>query len=496
MAKKKSFVDKVYDAYIKSDYSYGDNNLNPKREIRKDNKVNTEDELNKILSEIESKVSDIKSKYKTSLFRENEIAFNVNGDGKNQVGTPRSLKNAIRRAGGNGDNLILVPGFEEKYPNNLPLDIEMTIAKIIGSLGPDPTNGEPPSYDPNKIGINDPSFFTIRCDGTIDFLTQKDNSPKTEVGESGDRIGNGENVDGSTGNGGNNGAGGGAGGGGAAGGVGGSNSTRNSSTSDMQDKAVRDARSRMIANLQNDRATVRDCALYDLEILKVITAILKVIKTVRGILDPALSITVESIKLVVLAAQCWNNPTSIGEVISRIMEKIVAILVMIVAMLLQMLWNMLGLDCLTSWSVSKIQEIKSLLAGINSIFIEVDKTALSLSGGVQQVKDAWDEASSAIQDAMSYSLSDRLKDTIDMETLSKNFYDSALVSNPRGAVESFAMDAVSQTDAYNQIIDAINNVKSLGSTAQSMVNAFSKMTKNVDKGIQQFSNKFEGIHVK
>ena len=101
MAKKKSFVDKVYDAYIKSDYSYGDNNLNPKREIRKDNKVNTEDELNKILSEIEGKVSDIKSKYKTSLFRENEkITFNVNGDGKNRVGTPRSLKNAIRRAGG------------------------------------------------------------------------------------------------------------------------------------------------------------------------------------------------------------------------------------------------------------------------------------------------------------------------------------------------------------------------------------------------------------
>lgn len=495
MAKKKSFVDKVYDAYIKSDYSYGDNNLNPKREIRKDNKVNTEDELNKILSEIESKVENIKSKYKTSLFRENEIAFNVNGDGKNQVGTPRSLKNAIRRAGGNGDNLILVPGFEEKYPNNLPLDIEMTIAKIIGSLGPDPKNGEPPSFDPNKINITGPSLFTIRCDGTIDFLTQKDNSPKTEVGESGDRIGNGENVDGSTGNGGNNGAGGGAGGGGA-GGAGGSNSTRNSSTSDMQDKAVRDARSRMIANLQNDRATVVDCALYDLSILQVILSILKVIKTIRGILDPALSITVESVKLVVLAAQCWNNPTSIGEVISRILEKVVAILVMIVAMLLQMLWNMLGLDCLTSRSVSTIQEIKSLLAGINSIFIEVDKTALSLSGGVQQVKDAWDEASSAIQDAMSYSLSDRLKDTIDMETLSKNFYDSALVSNPRGAVESFAMDAVSQTDAYNQIIDAINNVKSLGSTAQSMVNAFSKMTKNVDKGIQQFSNKFEGIHVK
>lgn len=476
MAKKKSFVDKVYDAYIKSDYSYGDNNLNPKREIRKDNKVNTEDELNKILSEIEGKVANIKSKYKTSLFRENEkVTFNVNGDGKNRVGTPSSLKNAIRRAGGNGDNLILVPGFEENYPNNLPLDIEMTIAKIIGSLGPDPTDGDPHYPDPNDFSLQGPSLFTIRCDGTIDFLTKKDNSPKTEVGESGDRIGNDEN---------------------SAGGGGGSNSTKNSSTSDMQDKAVRDARSRMIANLQHDRATVHDCALYDLWILQVIISILKVIKTIRNILDPALSITVESIKLVVLAAQCWNNPTSVSEVVARIMEKIVAILVMIVAMLLQMLWNMLGLDCLTSWSISKIQEIKSLLAGINSIFIEVDKTALSLSSGVQQIKDAWDEASAAIQDAMSYSLSDRLKDMVDIETLSKNFYESALVSNPIGAVESFAMDAVSQTDAYNKIIETINNVKSLGSTAQSMVSAFKKMTKDVDNGIQQFSSKFEGIHVK
>ena len=66
MAVKKSFVDKVYDSYIKSDYSYGDNNLNPKREIRKDTKIDTEDELNKILSEIEDKVTSIKSKYKSN----------------------------------------------------------------------------------------------------------------------------------------------------------------------------------------------------------------------------------------------------------------------------------------------------------------------------------------------------------------------------------------------------------------------------------------------
>ena len=147
------------------------------------------------------------------------------------------------------------------------------------------------------------------------------------------------------------------------------NSTKNSSTQICRIGSMR-RKSRIITNLQHDNATVHYCSLYYLWILQVIISILKVIKTIRNILDPALSITVESIKLVVLAAQCWNNPTSIGEVVARIMEKIVAILVMIVAMLLQMLWNMLGLDCLTSWSISKIQEIKSLLAGINSIFIK------------------------------------------------------------------------------------------------------------------------------
>lgn len=492
MAKSKSFVDKVYDAYIKSDYSYGDDNLNPKREIRKDTKVNTEDELNKILAEIESKVSSIKTKYKTSVFRENQVAFNVNGDGKNQIGTPKSLKNAIRRAGGSGDNLILVPGFEESYPNNLPMDIEATIAKIIGTIGPPPTGKSGDEVGPTDILPNGLSLFTIRCDGTIDMITKDKNDSDDEGKDSGDKLGGDGNISDQVSNNssGNKGSSGGGGGGGANG------STKNKSSAALQEKAVRDARDKMIANLQHDKATVQDCALYDLEILKVIVAILKIIKVIKGILDPALAITVETVKLVVLAAQCWNNPTSIGEVIARVMEKIVAILVMIVAMLLQMLWNMLGLDCLTTWSISKIQEIKALLSGINSIFVEVDKTALSLSSGVKQVEDAWDEASDAIKSAMEYSLSDRLKDMVDLDTLSENFYNSALVSNPMGAAQSIAMDAVTQTDAYGKIVDAINNVKSLGDTAKNLVKSFNKMTSNADKGIQKFSDKFEGIHVK
>ena len=43
----RSFVDKVYDAYIKEDYSYGDNNLNPKREIKRMSIRDTDEQLNR-----------------------------------------------------------------------------------------------------------------------------------------------------------------------------------------------------------------------------------------------------------------------------------------------------------------------------------------------------------------------------------------------------------------------------------------------------------------
>ena len=70
--KSKSFVDKVYDAYIKEDYSYGDNNLNPKREIKQMSLKNTDDQLNRILASIQRKVTEISMKYPVNTFEVNE----------------------------------------------------------------------------------------------------------------------------------------------------------------------------------------------------------------------------------------------------------------------------------------------------------------------------------------------------------------------------------------------------------------------------------------
>lgn len=477
----KSFVDKVYDSYIKSDYKYGDDNLNPKREIRKDTTINAQDELDKILAEIESKVSTIKTKYRNSSFRENAVSYNMNGDGKNQPGNPQALKNAIRRAGGSGDNLVLIPGFEDKYPDSLPLEIEIMIPKIIGILPLAPVPGE---NGPTKPGVGvdttGPALFTIRCDGTIDLVSGEENSEDENAGNAGENnnpeFSEFQEID--TGN----------------GGMGG-NTTSSKSNSQKMEEAVREAREKMINNINNNRATAQDCALYDLEILKVILAILKVIKVLKRIISPALSIAVETVKLVVLAAQCWNNPTSVGEIISRMAEKIMGIVIMIVAILTQMLWNMLGLDCITTWSISKIQEIRDILAGISSIFEEIDRTALSLNSGVEEIEDAWGKAEDAVKEALSYSLEDRLKDTIDIDNLTKDIYSSAFVTDPKGAIKEVALESFAQTEAYEKVMTAANNIKSLEKTANNLVTTYNKLTK-ADGNVQKFADKFSGIYVK
>lgn len=478
----KSFVDKVYDSYIKSDYHYGDDNLNPKREIRKDTTINAQDELDKILAEIESKVTTIKTKYKNSSFRENAVSYNMNGDGKNQPGTPQALRNAIRRAGGSGDNLVLIPGFEDNYPNNLPLEIELIIPKIIGILPLAPTDGENGTMDPNSIPkTTGPSLFTIRCDGTIDLVTGKEKSEDDEGGNDGenrtDEFSDFQQIDNSNAS------------------SPAANKTSSKSNAQKIEESVREAREKMINNINRNKASAQDCALYDLEILKVILAILKVIRVLKRIISPALSIVVETVKLVVLAAQCWNNPTSVGEIINRMAEKIMGIVIMIVAILTQMLWNMLGLDCITTWSISKIQEIRDILAGISSIFEEIDRTALALNSGMEEIEDAWSKAEAAVSEALSYSLEDRLRDSIDIDSLTKDIYSSALVTDPKGVAKGMALESFAQTDAYEKVMKAANNIKSLEKTATNMVNAYNKLTK-ADGNVQKFSEKFSGIFVK
>ena len=463
--KSKSFVDKVYDAYIKEDYSYGDNNLNPKREIKQMSLKNTDDQLNRILASIQRKVTEISMKYPVNTFEVNEAIGNFGGSGGKLKNIPASLREAIFNAGGTGNNLIMIPSMDG---DTSPIigDIEITIAKILATIG-----SAPPSELEGGGGVDWPSnsgldLFDINCNGTLSLIpgVTNGNSDYDDNNSNGDGFSNisggsgyGENDDNDNGLNLNDGF---------------TDSTLDTADSIMED-AVDKALEQMERDLVQQKANARSCAIKDLGLLKAFLAILQVIQKIKKAMNPLMNILMDVVKLTVLAAGCWNNPTNVAEIIQRIVIKLVAILIMVVAMLVQMFWEMLGLDCLTEEAKSIIDQIKEALTGVTNTYNQCERLAMSFGANVEKVKDAFDEAKGAIDEAMKNLSTDHLKEMFpNLNDMAKDIYNNGLGGN-KGLKQS-AISGLQSTGAYNDILSTIEDVKALKETADNTIDSIMK----------------------
>lgn len=490
MTKKKvSFIDKVYDSYIKTDYQYGDNNLNPKREIRKNSLLDTKDGLDKILTEIESKVNEIGKRYVDTKPLFKFASTNMNNDGKNPKGLSQQLQHAIYLAGGDTSNLVLIPSLEND-DDPIPIEIGKIIPKIIGTLpptwGPDNFHRDD---NPTPANLDGLGIFKIDCTGQISMYDTKDSDESLKDSlnlDDTNKKGNGSSDNDNNDENSNN-----SGGGGGGSSSGGGNDTTDSGNDNaaaQQELATEKALQDMERAVAQNRADAAQCALADLKILEIILTVLKIIKVLKQIMDPILNIAVEVIQIVVLAAQAWNNPTTIGEIIQRIIQKLIAVACMVVAQLLQLIWDLLGLDCITSQAQNTISEIKATLAGIQGIFNEINATAVKFGNGIDKVQDAFDKASEEVKKALNKSLSDKLKETFDVSALSKDLYGGKTFQE---AVGSEFKNAVEATEAYDKVMNTVESIKSLQNTfkntAQVAMKAVGKDSE-VSKFVARFSN--------
>lgn len=468
----KSFVDKVYDAYIKEDYSYGVDNLNPKREIRKMSLKDTDDQLNKILSSIQRKVTEISIKYvATDSLIDDDTIGNFGGAGRSNS-LPASVREAINRSGGSGDMLVMIPSMDG---DTTPLmqEIEISIAKILATINGGGLNRSDDNDNiTDGINTNGLDLFDINCDGTLNLITGGENS-NTNDDDSGDSDSdtgddnNGNSNDDDNENGDNK--------GGSE-----SGSSSNDDTTDSNDEtsdaamenAVNDAISKMESNIQNNEASARECAIKDLGLMKAFLAILKVIQSIKNAMNPLMNILYDTIRIVVLAAGCWNNPTNISEIIQRIAVKLVAIMIMIVAMLVQMFWEMLGLDCLTEEAKSVIDQIKKALTGVTSTYNNCERLAMSFGANVEKVKDAFDEAKDAVNQALSTLSTDKLKDMFDMSNIAEDIYNKGL--GGAAGLKQSAINGLQSTGAYDDVLSTIEDIKSLKATADKTINTLTK----------------------
>lgn len=499
-----NFVDKVYDTYLQDDFSYGIDNLNPIREIKPSNDMDIDAQIAQIYSALSKRVEKVKKTVAEIAEEEEEKIYKGNASAETNNGADNTRqKKIIKQVGGTRDKLVAIPSLESA-DDPLSLEIElmllqMTLQSLGGSDSGKSGNGDNGKDDGPKVPDDLP--FDCNCDdeakeGLANSVKNADNS-----GKNADNSSNNENLNaGNLGDGTE---------------VDDNDEDSDSSSSDGSGNgdasvpstalgAIEDAMNDVLDQAEkasaNNEATMRQCAMAEIGFLKAILAVLKIIKTIKQMLDPILGVVMEAVQLVQLAAQCWNNPTCIGTIVQRIMQTIIAILMGVVASLLAQLWSMLGLDCMTAQAQSIIDEIREALAAVSGIVSELDPTGI-----VSEVGSIYNAAAATATDAsntwqnLKENMSDQIKqigtDTKDgAKTAIKNTLGLTdddfehFMSNPASrnrmlsALKKTAPQQASQIEGLvEQVLNIQDKIKPILSATKNMASGWTGMAATFSK---------------
>lgn len=384
-----NFVDKVYDTYLQDDFSYGIDNLNPIREIKPSNDMDIDAQIAQIYSALSKRVEKVKKTVAEIAAEEEEKVYKGNAGAETNNGADNTRqKKIIKQIGGTRDKLVAIPSLENA-DDPLSLEIELMLLQMtLQSLGggDKSKSGDGDNGKDGRPKVPNDLPFDCNCDdetkeGSTTNVKNADNSGNNgnlnaNGLEDGARLNDDEDSDSSSSGGGN-----------------GDASVPSTALGAIED-AMNDVLDQAEKASANNEATMRQCAMAEIGFLKAILAVLKIIKTIKQMLDPILGIVMEAVQLVQLAAQCWNNPTCIGTIVQRVMQTIIAILMGVVASLIAQLWSMLGLDCMTSQAQSIIDEIREALAAVSGIVSELDPTGI-----VTEVGSIYNAAAATATDA-------------------------------------------------------------------------------------------------
>ena len=393
------------------------------------------------------------------------------------------------KAGGTGNSLVMIPSMDGDV-SPLMAEVEIAIAKILATIASDPNASDEDKKIFDGLGDSGLDLFDITCNGTMSLIAGEENSDSDsddddDSDEDGDEDEGSDNDNNDDDDKDGDDSGGGGGDDGSGDGDDGSDdgnddeegldiTNSEDETSDAaMEEAVDKAIAQMDAELANKEANARSCATKDLGLMKAFLAILKVIQAIKKAMNPLMNILYDVVRLIVLAAGCWNNPTNIGEIIQRIVIKIIAILIMIIAMLVQMFWEMLGLDCLTEEAKSVIDQIKEALTGVSNTYAKCERLAMSFGANVEKAKDAFEEAKSAIDEAVKNMNTDHIKSMFpNMEDMAKDIYNNGL--GGKEGLKQSALSGLQSTGAYDDIMSTIESVKSLKATADKTIDSIMK----------------------
>lgn len=417
LGEKKTFVDSVYDVWITQDYDVKDTDLNPERDTLEKSET-PEDLLNRLYGIVKTEVDNLSQKYEIADVDVLEKELVNTGE---ILSVQQTLQEELleERLGGSLANfgfllddkpfpledeikklmlklLIIEHTFgkpEEEKEKEKDKDKDGTGKDFDKNPTPnidDPTGGtgEPPTEDPGdktpkkKPADGDPGSdpdneqatpYKIECmvcetsDGeTPKFSTKLTPSEVKRLQDMGIKVEEDEDTDGTESE----------------------EETGNNLDNSSQETSF-------------SPKEMADCAKYDLQILKIILIVCKIIKVLSLILDPVYAISTQIVELAALACGCWNCPANVAEIAQRLIQAILSIATNAISTLLDKLYKMLGLNCLTETSIDLINKIQEALTGFGKINQAIKttankfvKTADNAYQDSTQVLQAWNSAKS------------------------------------------------------------------------------------------------------
>lgn len=366
-----STIKRVYDQYHLNDFQYGkvgSDNLNPQREMIKDQVQLIEAAVQELTDEI------VRKKIRQPKPEEEKIKASVNGESPTGASPERKLR--AKRAG--SDTLAIF---------DMPEDLELLIGTFPGSVN---ELALPPVIACEEI-LRKYDFDT----GTIiETSSPQDGEQVYDISTS-----SSEDEDGGDGNG------------------------EDESSSDDEDEEA--------SSLEDYADQLSDCAEIEMEWLKIILVILKIIKIMNMILQMVISTVMLVIKIVCLAAGAWLNPPNIGQIVQIMVSTIMGLVVMIVAKLIQLLFSLLNLDCMADQVMDVLDQIQEAMNAFSSTLGVLDPKTVTFMGdllknGMDDLKDvlkklmeekaeAWEQAKAEIKNTFSsenlVKLRDQMMDT-------------------------------------------------------------------------------------
>lgn len=373
----------IYNRYQRSDYSVGQDNLNPQRELSI-----TDAEM---LLDIENMRARLYSLYKEkleALRARDGTRSNVASDlGIPYVDRERSEAPFLLQETASGFN-------EGPSP-------QQDLTKMLGALG---------GLLGAEIMTLDDLPFDICADVADTFNTgMYDDMLRRPFGD-GDETGTGGAGGAGAGGAGTGGAGG-AGGAGAGGaGTGGTNGQGASSG----------ATGNNIDAISDDLS----CFMHELGILKLLLALVEFMNFIAKIQREVLVIVFMIVRIVTLASQAWVNPSAIAEIVQELANQGIAWASELLQQIIQMIWDSLNLDCLVKQSLGAVNEIMgsvglvadagaqagTFLRLTNRALDEIDRTGTLAKEALvsKSLDEAWNDVKNAAESGAKNAILDSL----------------------------------------------------------------------------------------